>query len=92
MFHVQKSEFKLESVRVRSLKKLNHLLFLVAAIITFMSLKIEKQNMFFIAVLERARGIKERDKIKMYLYRFIAGMKAIFSRDSHGIQHFKYKE
>ena len=48
MFRVQKNEFKLESIRVRSLKKLNRLFFLVSAMITCMSLKIEKENIFFI--------------------------------------------
>lgn len=92
MFRVQKSEFGLEAIRVRSLKKMNRFLFLVAAMITFMSMKIEKQNVFFAAILEHARGIKAKDKIKMYLYRFLAGMKAILNRDSHGIHHFKYIE
>jgi len=30
--------------------------------ITFMTLKIEKQNMFFHIVIERAKGIKEKIK------------------------------
>src|SRR5699024_7357986 len=45
MFRVQKNAFKLESIRVRSLKKLNRLFFLV-----FMSLKIEKENIFFYTI------------------------------------------
>jgi len=92
MFRVQKNEFKLESIRVRSLKKMNKLFFLVSAMITFMSLKIEKQNIFFYKIIDRARGIKEKAKIKMFLYRFLAGMKSILKRDSHGIKHFKYIE
>lgn len=92
MFRVQKSEFGLEGMRVRSLIKMNRLLFLVAAMITFMSLKIEKQNVFLATVLMRARGIKNKSQIKMYLYRFIAGMKMILNHDLHGIQHFKYVE
>jgi|SRR5699024_579390 len=92
MFRVQKSEFGLEDMRVRSLKKMNLMLFFVAAMITFMSMKIEKGNVFFAAVLYQARAIKAKEKIKMYLYRFLAGMKAILNRDSHGISHFKYLE
>jgi len=92
MFRVQKNEFKLESIRVRSLKRLNRLFLLVSIIITFMSLKIEKKNVFFHTVIKRARGIKEKDKIKMFLYRFSAGMRSILKKDSHGIKHFKYIE
>ena len=92
MFRVQKNEFKLESIRVRSLKRLNRLFLLVSIIITFMSLKIEKKNVFFHTVIERARGIKDKDKIKMFLYRFLAGMRSILKKDSHGIKHFKYIE
>ena len=84
MFRVQKNEFKLESIRVRSLKKLNRMFFLVSVMITFMSSKIEKKNIFFYTVIERAKGIKEKDKIKMFLYRFLAGMNSILKRDSHG--------
>src|SRR5690625_3212190 len=92
MFRVQKNEFKLESIRVRSLERLNRLFFLVSALITFMSLKIEKKNIFFDLVIERARGIREKSKIKMFLYRFSAGMRSILIKDSHGIKHFKYIE
>lgn len=60
--------------------------------ITFMSLKVEKQNDFFHAVIKRARSIKAKDQVKMFLYRFSAGMKAILEKDSYGIQHFKYIE
>lgn len=89
MFRVQKQEFQLEGIRVRSLKRLNLLFTLVSMMITFMTLKIEKKNIFFHMVIERARGIKSKDKIKMYLYRFSAGLKAILEKDAHGIQHFK---
>src|SRR5690625_295536 len=92
MFRVQKQEFQLESIRVRSLKRLNRLLLLVSMMITFMSLKIEQKNGFFHTIIERARGIKAKDRIKMFLYRFSAGMKAILEKDSVGIQHFKYIE
>ena len=92
MFRVQKSEFQLEDVRVRSLKRLNRLFLLLSMMITFMSLKTEKKNGFFHAVIARARSIKEKDQIKMFLYRFSAGMKAILNKDSHGIKHFKYIE
>ena len=51
MFRVQKSEFGLEDMRVISLKKMNHMLFFVAAMITFMSMKIEKDNVFFAAAV-----------------------------------------
>ncbi len=60
--------------------------------ITFMTLKTEKKNGFLHTVIERAKGIKGKDQIKMYLYRFSAGMKAILEKDGHGIQHFKYIE
>lgn len=60
--------------------------------ITFMSLKTKKKNGFFHAVISKARAIKEKDKIKMFLYLFAAGMKAILEKDSHGIKHFKYIE
>ena len=92
MFRVQKQEFQLEDIRVRSLKRLNRLLLLVSMMITFMSIKIEKKNGFFHAIIARARGIKEKDQIRMFLYRFSAGMKAILDKDTHGIQHFKYIE
>jgi hypothetical protein len=92
MFRVQKQEFQLEAIRVRSLKRLNRLFLLLSIMITFMSLKIEKQNGFFHAVIERARSIKAKDQIKMFLYRFSVGMKAILEKDSCGIQHFKYIE
>ena len=92
MFRVQKQEFRLEDIRVRSLKRLNLLFFLVSTMITFMSLKIEKKNGFFHSVIERARGIKDKNQIKMFLYRFSAGMKAILEKDTCGIQHFKYVE
>lgn len=92
MFRVQKQEFGLESIRVRSLKRLNLLFFLVSTMITFMTLKIEKKNGFFHAVIERARGLKAKNQIKMFLYRFSAGMKAILEKDTVGIQHYKYIE
>lgn len=92
MFRVQKYEFGLEEIRVRSLSSLNRLFLLLSIIITFMSLKVEKKNGFFHAVIERARSLKEKEQIKMFLYRFSAGMKAILEKDSHGIQHFKYIE
>lgn len=92
MFRVQKQEFGLEGIRVRSLKRLNLLFFLVSTMITFMTLKIEKKNGFFHAVIERARGLKAKNQIKMFLYRFSAGMKAILEKDTHGIQHYKYIE
>src|SRR5699024_11873126 len=82
MFRVQKSEFQFEDVRVRSLKRLNRLFLLLSMMITFMSLKTEKKNGFFHAVIARARSIKEKDQIKMFLYRFSAGMKAILNKDS----------
>src|SRR5699024_6055729 len=90
MFRVQKSEFQLEDVRVRSLKRLNRLFLLLSMMITFMSLKTEKKNGFFHAVIARARSIKEKDQIKMFLYRFFAGMKAILNKDTHSIQNFIY--
>src|SRR5690625_1546635 len=92
MFRVQKYEFGLEEIRVRSLSSLNRLFLLLSIIITFMSLKVEKKNGFFHAVIERARSLKEKEQIKMFLYLFSAGMKAILEKDSHGIQHFKYIE
>lgn len=92
MFRVQKSDFDLENVRVRTLKSLNRMHLLLSMMITFMSLKTEKKNGFFHAVIARARAIKEKSKIKMFLYRFSAGMKAILEKDRHGIQHFKYIE
>lgn len=55
---------------VHSLKKLNMLFFLVSSMISFLSLKIEKQNIFFYVVVERVRSIKEKDKNKMFLYDF----------------------
>lgn len=91
-FRVQKNELKLESIRVRSLKKLNLMFFLVSAIITYMSLKVEKQNVFFYAVIERSRSIKCSSTIKLFLYRFSAGMKSILSKDIRGVKHFKYPE
>ncbi|MFK4996578.1 hypothetical protein ACI2OX_00200 [Bacillus sp. N9] len=57
-----------------------------------MSKKTEKQNNFFHAVIRRARGIKSPDKIRMFLYRFTTGMKAILEKVSAGIRHFKYIE
>ena len=68
------------------------MLFFVAAKITFKLMKIEKDNVFFAAVLYQARSIKAKNKIKMYLYRFLAGMRAILRRDPHGVFHFKYIE
>jgi len=90
MFRVQKHEFQLESICVRTLNRLNRLLLLVSMMITFMSIKSEKQNGFFNAVIRRARGIKDPDTIRMFLYRFSAGMKEILKKDSFGVQHFKY--
>src|SRR5690625_1393012 len=92
MFRVQKYEFGLEEIRVLSLSSLNRLFLLLSIIITFMSLKVEKKNGFFHAVIKRAKGIKGTDQIRMFLYRFSAGMKAILEKDSKGIQHFKYIE
>ena len=92
MFRVQKQAFQLEDMRVRTLKRMDLLLTFVSIMITFMSLKTEKKNVFFHAIIERARGIKAKDKIKMFLYRFSAGMKAILDKDTSGIQHFKYIE
>ena len=60
--------------------------------ITCMSLKIEKENIFFYTIINHARGIKEKDKINMFLYRFIAGIRAILKRDTRGVKHFKYIE
>lgn len=92
MFRVQKQEFQLEKIQVRSLTRLNRLFLLLSMMITFMTLKIEKQNTFFHAVIKRARGIKAKEQIKMFLYRFSAGMRNILAKDTHGIQHFKYIE
>jgi len=92
MFRVQKQEFDLENVRVRTLPGLKRTFLLVSIMITFMSLKVEKQNGLFHDVIERAKGIKGKDKIKMFLYRFSAGMEAILKKDAHGIGHFKYIE
>lgn len=92
MFRVQKQEFQLESICVRTLNRLNRLLLFVSLMTTFMSLKTEKQNGFFHAVIRRARGIKAHNIIRMFLYRFSAGMKAILDKDTVGIQHFKYIE
>lgn len=92
MFRVQKQEFKLESVCVRTLNRLNRLLLFVSLMVAYMSKKTEKENNFFHAVIHRARGIKSPDKIRMFLYRFTTGMKAILEKDSVGIRHFKYIE
>jgi hypothetical protein len=92
MFRVQKSEFQLENVRVRTLKSLNRMHLLLSMMITFMSLKTEKKNGFFHTIIARARAIKGKNQIKMFLYRFSAGMKAILEKDLHGIKHFKYIE
>lgn len=92
MFRVQKQEFDLENVRVRTLLGLKRIFLLVSIMITFMTLKIEKQNGFFHRVIDRAKGIKAKDQIKMFLYRFSAGMEAILKKDAYGIRHFKYIE
>jgi hypothetical protein len=92
MFRVQKQEFDLENVRVRTLPRLKRMFLLVSIMITFMTLQVEKQNGFFHDVIERAKGIKAKDKIKMFLYRFSAGMEAILKKDKHGVRHFKYIE
>ena len=92
MFRVQKQEFQLEDIRVRTLTRLKRMYLLLSILITFMTMKIEKENGFFHAVIERAKGIKSKDRIKMFLYRFSAGIKAILNKDRHGIQHFKYIE
>src|SRR5699024_9858895 len=75
-----KSELKLESLRVRSLRKLNFTFFLVSAIISYMSLQVEKQNIFFYTVIERARSIKRNNQIKMFLYRFLSRIKSILKK------------
>src|SRR5699024_11135109 len=87
---VQKDEFRLEDVCVRSLQGMNRLFLLVSMMITFMSSKTEKQNGFFQAVIERARGTKCMNQIKMFLYRFSKRMKGILKRDIHGIKYLKY--
>jgi hypothetical protein len=92
MFRVQKQEFDLENVRVRTLPRLKRMFLLVSIMITFMSLKVEKQNGLFHDVIERAKGIKAKDKVKMFLYRFSAGMEAVLKKDKHGVRHFKYIE
>src|SRR5699024_11629159 len=90
MFRVQKDEVQLQDVCLLSLQGMNRLFLLVTMMITFMSSKTEKQNGFFQAVIEPARGTKCMNQIKMFLYRFSRGMKAILTRDIHGIKHFKY--
>lgn len=92
MFRVQKQEFKLESICVRILKRLNRLQLFISMLTTFMALKTEQQNGFFDAFNKRARGIKARSKIQLFIYRFSDGMKAILEKDSTGIQHYKYIE
>jgi len=92
MFRVQKLEFQLESICVRTLNRLNRLLLFVSMMIAFMSIKSEKQNNFFHAVIRRARGIKAPDTIRMFLYRFSSGMKEILNKDAKGVKHFKYPE
>lgn len=92
MFPVQKQEFQLEDIRVRTLTRLKRMYLLLSILIMFMTIKIEKENGFFHAVIERAKGIKSKDRIKMFLYRFSAGIKAILNKDRHGIQYFKYIE
>jgi len=92
MFRVQKQEFQLESIQVQSLTKLKRMFLLLSIMITFMTMRIEKKNGFFHTVIERAKGIKAKDQIKMFLYRFSAGMKAILEKDAYGIRHFKYIE
>lgn len=92
MFRVEKHEFQLEGIRVRSLKSMNRLFQLISMLLTFMTLRIEKKNLFFYSIIERARGTKGMNEIKMFLYRFSAGMKAILEKDTSGIQHFKYIE
>lgn len=57
-----------------------------------MTMKIEKQNGLFHRVIELAKGIKDKGKIKMFLYRFSSGMNATLIKDAHGIHHFKYIE
>jgi hypothetical protein len=90
MFRVQKQELDLENIRVRTLPRLKRMFLLGSMMITFMTLKTEKQNGFFHTVIEHAKGIKPKEKIKMFLYRFSAGVQAILKKDSEGIQHFKY--
>ncbi|KKE77708.1 hypothetical protein DTX80_12900 [Bacilli bacterium] len=92
MFRVQKQEFELENIRVRTLPRLKRMFLLLFIMITFMTLKIEKQNGFFHSVIEQAKGIKVKDQIKMFLYRFSAGMEAILEKDAYGILHLKYIE
>lgn len=92
MFRVQKQEFGLESICVRTLNRLNRLLLFVSMMVTYMSEKTEKKNNFFHAVIRRPRGTKSPDKIRMFLYRFSAGIKAIIEKVFAGSQHFKYIE
>lgn len=92
MFRVQKQEFQLEDIRLRTLVRLKRMYWIVCCMMTFMTMKIEKQNGFFHAVIERAKGIKNKAHIKMFLYRFSAGMSAILKKDRHGIRHFKHIE
>jgi len=92
MFRVQKLEFQLEAICVRTLTRLNRLLLFVSMMIAFMSIKSEKQNNFFHVVIRRARGIKAPDTIRMFLYRFSSGMKEILNKDTKGVKHFKYPE
>src|SRR5690625_4573255 len=61
MFRVQKQELDLENIRVRTLPRLQRMFLFVSIMITFMTLKIEKQNMFFHIVIERAKGIKAKE-------------------------------
>lgn len=92
MFRVQKQEFELEDIRVRTLPSLKRMFLFVSMMVTFMTIKIEKQNGFFHSVIEMAKGIKTTDQIKMFLYRFSAGVEAILKKDAHGVRHFKYIE
>ena len=70
IFRVQKQEFDLENIRVRTLQNLKRMFLLVSIMITFMTLKIEKQNVFFHIVIERAKGIKVKEKISCFYIDF----------------------
>src|SRR5690606_11968794 len=71
MFRVQKSEFQLENIRVRTLKSLNRIHLLLSMIITFMSLKTEKKNVFFMLSLPEHGQSNRKIRLKCFYIAFL---------------------
>lgn len=89
LFRVQKQEYHLEQIRTLSLNSVRLIHRLISFIIGHHSMRIEAKPLFNQILYKKSKSIKEWDKVKFHLYRYIRGLAEILKFDTASLKSFK---